>query len=190
MRERSPDAQRPPPLDGAGRAVPRGRPRATRDQGPTQARCSRHNAQRREPPPGAQIQSATTPRPPRTIAATRLWRAEPQSRRALLPLRLCAFARPSPRRAVARRPHPRREPKHQAPPRPASPLGVTPTSTHQERRGRRIRPATPPDRFGQGRDPIGSWPRRPLTRARSDRIMASLTSDEGLIRSDLGLVDL
>ena len=85
--------------------------------------------------------------------------AEPQSRRALLPLRLCAFARPNPRRAEARRPPHHREPKHQAPPRPASPLGVTPTPAHQERRGRRIRPATPPDRFGQGRDPIGSWPR-------------------------------
>ena len=47
---------------------------------------------------GAKIPSATTPRPPRSLAATRLWRAEPQSRRALLPLRLCGLAREKQRR--------------------------------------------------------------------------------------------
>jgi hypothetical protein len=82
--QESPKAQRPPALDEPGRAVPRGRPRAPRDQGPTQARGSRHDAQRRESPPGAQ--SRAPPAPPTTTGRDASDRQDAPERQRAAPL--------------------------------------------------------------------------------------------------------
>jgi hypothetical protein len=110
-------------------------------------------------PTTARSKSRSPPNPNRSRKA-----AKPQSRRALLPLHLGGLARPSPRRAEARRPHHHREPKSRAPPTPPRVTGRDAQCAERPAPTTGAQPRAPPPPPGHllvaGLDPPRSGRRR------------------------------